>query len=123
MALSRGYAPRLLLLGGIFLLMLVLAAIIEITGNSIASRILVVLIPFGGVVLGVVSAIEAESTIEIVPAIILILSASAATALAVAGANPFSNLVIDIAIIGSIAGIQFNRPLQVTIRAAQRLIS
>jgi hypothetical protein len=122
MALSRGYSPRLLL-GGIFLIMLALAGIIEVTGSDMAGRILVILIPVGGVVLGVDSAIEAKSKIEIALAIILTLSASAATILAVIGAGPFSNLIVDVAIIGSIAGISFHQPLQTTIESVQRFVN
>lgn len=111
------------LLGGIFLLMLVLAASIAITGSSIARRLLVILIPFGGIMLGGITAVEAESTIDIVPAISLLVSGCAATALAIIGAGPFSNQFVDVAIIGSIAGIKFNHPLQATIQTAQQLLN
>jgi hypothetical protein len=103
--------------------MLVLAGIIEVTGSDIAGRILAILIPVGGVVLGVVSAVEAELKIEIALAVVLTLSASAATVLAVIGAGPFSNLIVDVAIIGSIAGLSLSRPIQTTIESVRRFVS
>jgi hypothetical protein len=117
----REYPPQLLF-AVLFILMLTLAAIAEATGSSIAGRILIVLIPFSAVVLGAVSALEAQSTIEIALALVLVCSGFAATTLAVIGAGPFSNLFVDIAIIGSIFGIKFTQPLQTTVQAAQRLV-
>ena len=119
MTISRNYSPRLLL-GVIFLLMLALAAVIEITGSDIAQRILVILIPLGGVFLGVVSTIEADSKIEAVFGTTLVLSGFAATILGVVSGNPFSNRLVDIA---SIAGTSLSQPIRSTVQAAQRLVA
>lgn len=110
-----------LLLGVLFLLMLALAAIIYLTQSDIATRILVLLIPLAGVALGVTVVFEAESTAELFPATILTLSAVAATVLAVIGAGPFSNLFVNLAIIGSIAGVRYNRPVRISIQKMQEL--
>lgn len=122
MSRTRKYPPRLLL-GGILLLMFALAGIIEVTGNDLAGRILVILIPVGGVILGAVSVGEANSKVEIAIAIVLTLSASASTILAVIGPGPFSNLIVDAAIIGSVVGLKFHQPLQTTIETAQRFVN
>jgi hypothetical protein len=122
MVLSRRYSPTLIL-GAIFVLMLALAASIEITGNDIARRVLVILIPVGGVILGAVSAIERESKIELAAALILSISAGVATVLAIIGAGPFSNRIVNLAIIGSVAGLRFNQPLQTTIQGIQRFVN
>jgi len=100
----------------LFALMLALAAVIEFTGSDFAGPALAVLIPAASIVLGVVGLWDATARIETVLAIVLVLSASAATALAVSGAGPFSNLVVDLGIIGSIVGMRFTRPLRGVVR-------
>jgi hypothetical protein len=115
----RNYPPRLLL-ATLFVLMLGLAGVIEITGSDIAGRLLVVLIPLGAVALGVTSAMEADANLELGLALILIGSGTVATGLAVIGAGPFSNRLVDVAIIGSIVSTKFSQPLQSMIQIAQR---
>lgn len=111
-----------LLMGGVFFLMVTLMVVIEITGLEIAKRMLIILVPFGGVVLGTVSAVEAESKIEIVPAIVLVLSAGFATTLAVSGANPFANRIVDIALISSIAVIRYTHLIQPIVKTTRQYI-
>jgi hypothetical protein len=122
MASLRNYSPRLLL-ATLFVLMLGLAGVIEFTGSNIAQRLLVVFIPLGAVALGVTSAMETDSNLELGFALILIGSGTVATGLAVIGAGPFSNRLVDVAIIGSIVGTKFSQPLQSTIQTAQRVVS
>lgn len=122
MASVRDYPSRLLL-AALFVLMFGLAGVIEFTGSDIAQRLLVVLIPLGAVALGVTSAIEADSNLELGCALILIGSGLVATGLAVSGAGPFSNRIVDVALIGSIVAIRFSRPLRSTIQTAQRIVS
>lgn len=121
MAVPR-YSPRLLL-GGYFLLLLAVAAVFMGTASKIATRTLLVLIPFSGVILGVTHAVEAESNLALGSATILTLSGTVATLLAVTGANPFSNPIVDVAIIGSIGVIKFNHTLQTAAQTVHRVAS
>lgn len=112
-----------LLLGGYFLLLLGLAVVITATGSDAAARTLLILIPFSGVVLGVTSAVGAESNLGLGFAVVLTLSGAVATMLAVTGGNPFSNRIVDAALIGSVGGIKFNQTLQTAVQAAHRAAS
>jgi len=100
--------------------MLALAAVIGFTGSDLAGTALAILIPAAGIVLGIVGLWDATARIETVLAIVLVLSASAATALAVSGAGPFSNIVVDLGIIGSIIGRRFTRPLRGVVRTVRQ---
>jgi len=108
--------PSSLVFAVLFALMLALAVVIEFTGSDLAGTVLAILIPAAGIVLGVVGLWDATTRIETGLAFVLILSASAATALALSGAGPFSNLVVDLGIIGSIVGMRFTRPLRGVVR-------
>lgn len=112
-----------LLMGGVFFLMVILAVVSAITGLEIAKRMLIIFVPFGGVVLGTVSAVEAESKIEIVPAIVLVLSAGFATTLAVRGANPFANRTVDIALISSVAVIRYGHLIRTIVKTTCKFIN
>lgn len=112
-----------LLMGGVFFLMVILVVVSEITGLEIAIRMLIILVPFGGVVLGTVSAVEAESKIEIVPAIVLVLSAGFATTLAVRGVNPFANRIVDIALISSVVGIRYGHLIRPIVKTTYQFIT
>ena len=104
----------------LFALMLALAAVIEFTGSDLAGTVLAILIPAAGIVLGGVGLWDATTRVETGFAIVLVLSASAATAFAVSGVGPFSNIVVDLGIIGSIVGMRFTRPLRVAVRTIRQ---
>lgn len=104
----------------LFALMLALAAVIKFTGSDLAGTVLTILIPAAGIVLGGVGLCDATTRIETGLAIVLVLSASAATALAVSGAGPFSNLLVDFGIIGSGVGMRFTQPLRRVVRTVRQ---
>lgn len=120
MMFLRDFSPNILL-GGYFLLVLALGAVMAVTGSDVAARTLLILIPFSGVVLGVTSAVGAESNLVLGFAVVLTLSGAVATMLAVIAGNPFSNRIVDAAIIGSVGGIRFNNTLQTAVQSVHRV--
>lgn len=120
MTYLRDSSPNLLF-GGYFLLLLALGAVMAVTGSDVAARTLLILIPFSAVVLGGTTAGGAESNLVLGFAVILTLSGAVATMLAVTGGNPFSNRIVDAAIIGSVGGIKFNNTLQTAVQSVHRV--
>ncbi|UPM45063.1 hypothetical protein [Halocatena salina] len=118
----RGSFPSLLL-AGYFLLLLLFGTVIVSTGSDVAARTLLILIPFSAVIIGVTTAIGTESNVVLGCAVILTLSGSVATMLAVTGGNPFSNRFVDAAIIGSLGGIKFTHALNTVAQATHRAAS
>jgi hypothetical protein len=106
----------------LFVLMLALAASVWLFGSRLAQQLLVILIPFSGVVIGVLSAGEAQSTIESGLALVLVLSGCIATLLGVLGAGPFSNLLVNVALIGSLIGLRHPHPVQTVVKETRQAI-
>ncbi|GAA0243887.1 hypothetical protein ACFFQF_03555 [Haladaptatus pallidirubidus] len=90
------------ILAGLFVLMLLLAGVIFLTGSDIARQLLRLLVPLSGVTFALVSLTDAESRIERVAVVVLAVSCSIGIYLEIVGAGVFSNLLVNIAIIASV---------------------
>jgi hypothetical protein len=107
----------------LYVLMLALAASVWLFGSSLAQHLLVILIPFAGVVIGVLSAGEAQSTVESGLSLVLILSGGVATLLGVFSAGAFSNLLVNIALIGSLIGLRYPQAVQTVVKETRQMIA
>ncbi len=88
-------------LGGLFALMLLLAGVVFLTDSDVVRDLLRVLVPLSGIVFALVSLGDAESRIQRVAGVVLVVGCSIGIYLETAGAGVFSNPIVDIAIIAS----------------------
>ncbi|WP_049971197.1 hypothetical protein [Haladaptatus cibarius] len=97
------------ILAGLFALMLLLAAVVFLTGSDVVRKLLRLLVPLSGIVFALTALTDAESRIARVAGIVLAVSCSIGIYLEIAGDGVFSNPIVDIAILASAMGIGESR--------------